>query len=103
MILVEVVLLPEVLLDSPDLAPHVGLLLLAAASFSLELAHHAPELVLHGSMEGPDALLFLEQLVPHKRIHGVVFGLILHLFAHLLLGHDSFPQVEIFRAPPSTD
>lgn len=93
MVFVEVVLLPQVLLNPSDFCPRGGLLLLPPAALCLEFSHHTSKLVLHGPVQRPDALFLLQQLVPHQRVHRVVFSFGLHLFAHLLLGDDPLPQV----------
>lgn len=85
MVLVKIVLFPQIFLDSSYLSSHCGFLFLASASFGLQLVHHIPELVFHGSMKGSDALFFFEKLIPDQSVHRVVFRFVLHFLAHLLL------------------
>jgi hypothetical protein len=93
MVLVEIIFFPQILLNSPDFSSHVGLLLFPTTSLSLQLCHHAPELILHSSVQRPYAFFFSDEFVPDKGIHGVILGLIFHFLAHLFFGHYAFSKI----------
>lgn len=93
MVFVEVILLPQTLLNPSDLPTKWSLLLFSLPLLVLQLIQNISKLILHGSMKRANALLLPQQLVPDKGIHCIVFGFILHFLAHLFLGDDPLSEV----------